>query len=864
MTKSILISCLLLFLVNVISAQHVPMGMKYQAVARDLKGQVLSDRNLQLRISLYTDVKRKDIAYSEVHKTITSAQGLFSLTIGEGHVSKGKFSKVPWSSEDVWMEVAIMADDYTEFVVISDSRMLSVPYAFHAATASELTGEGSSRGAPDDPYTKAWHLLANSNTQPGRDKLGTADLADLVIVTNNTERVRIMSDGDVNVVNSQRIGKDLSVGRDVFLNTEVPTVFPPGYVSGQTINYGKFTVENGSSTYLTGSLTVDGPVLFENTLDVEGATHLHSTLSVDGATDLNSTLNVDGATHLHGTLSVDGATDLNSSLNVDGLARISNTTQSTSVATGALVVDGGLGIAKNLYVGGSANFGGPAIFGDILEITNTTQSTASTNGALIVAGGAGIGKNLNVGGQLGVRGSNTGFMANITNMDGNTGDGLEIRLGRTHPAWNGSAYLHLTSPGAEIFDNAIATIDGWINGAPFDPLDILDFIPSAYIAGTACNLVNLLTEQLNESIGLPASINGFQILPPLTIVPEIDLDPFGSIGPYGTPEIRFPTIQVIPAIPQIPICSSFPSFTLPVISFVDVNNSLTNENQFLSFKDKDNRELGSVRAQSVSDWQLDYFDGAYFVDVLAGIVGIDFVSGIASVINTFTQIADSHNSLGVEYASGNGDYAEWLERQNADEWISAGDIVAVQSGKITKDLHQAEQVMAVSHRPIMLGNAPESHREHLGNKIAFMGQVPVKIQGPVTSGDYIVGNSSTPGYGIAVQPNHMTPEQAQLIVGRAWETNIKPGPKMVNTVIGVDNGNFLKMVQDQQAQVQLLEKRLSQLEDQMGVFIQAVQKAEAVSAELEKSNAKKMEQFKTDQADELEQQRLRKAERRGQ
>ena len=119
-----------------------------------------------------------------------------------------------------------------------------------------------------------------------------------------------------------------------------------------------------------------------------------------------------------------------------------------------------------------------------------------TNGALIVDGGVGIGKNLNVGGTLGVKGTNTGFLARIDNADAGTGDGLEIKLGKTHPAWNGSDYLHLTSPGAEFFDDAIATINGWIDGSEdFDPLDLLNFIPSAYIAGTACNLVNLLTER---------------------------------------------------------------------------------------------------------------------------------------------------------------------------------------------------------------------------------------------------------------------------------------------------------------------------------------------------------------------------------
>ncbi|MBK8831279.1 MAG: hypothetical protein IPN60_10550 [Saprospiraceae bacterium] len=43
------------------------------------------------------------------------------------------------------MEVAVQTDDETDFITISDSRMLSVPYAFHAATANEIIGNAGDR-----------------------------------------------------------------------------------------------------------------------------------------------------------------------------------------------------------------------------------------------------------------------------------------------------------------------------------------------------------------------------------------------------------------------------------------------------------------------------------------------------------------------------------------------------------------------------------------------------------------------------------------------------------------------------------------------------------------------------------------------
>ncbi|MBK8831278.1 MAG: hypothetical protein IPN60_10545 [Saprospiraceae bacterium] len=127
-------------------------------------------------------------------------------------------------------------------------------------------------------------------------------------MTNDIERMRVLQSGDINMVNSLKVGRDLDVRKNVYLNTD--TITNPhnaNNIPGQTINYGNFTVAKQSSTYLTGTLTVDDH------------------------------------------------TELNSSLNVDGLARVTNMTQSTTTGNGALVVDGGVGIARRLNVGDATN-----------------------------------------------------------------------------------------------------------------------------------------------------------------------------------------------------------------------------------------------------------------------------------------------------------------------------------------------------------------------------------------------------------------------------------------------------------------------------------------------------------------------------
>jgi hypothetical protein len=75
---------------------------------------------------------------------------------------------------------------------------------------------------------------------------------------------------------------------------------------------------------------------------------------------------------------------------VGGVLNVTDSTASTSTTTGSGIFAGGLGVAKNSFFGGSLN------------ITLTTDSTSSTTGAMINSGGMGIAKRLNVGTSLAI------------------------------------------------------------------------------------------------------------------------------------------------------------------------------------------------------------------------------------------------------------------------------------------------------------------------------------------------------------------------------------------------------------------------------------------------------------------------------
>jgi hypothetical protein len=515
-------------------------------------------------------------------------------------------------------------------------------------------------------------------------------------VTNlkNTTQSNTKDDGSLVVEGGVGIEKNLNVGGNSTVtgnSTLGGTLDVTGATTlSSTLNVDGIATYNNttqSTTKDNGSLIVEGGVGIEKNINVGGNSSVTGNSAVGGIATFNntaqSTTKDDGAVVIEGgvgiekNLNVGGNTEVDGTLGVDGITTLKNTTESSTKDNGSLVVEGGVGIEKNLNVGGNSAVTGNSTVGGTLGVTNaatfsssvnvngittlanTTQSTTFNNGALIVDGGAGIEKNLNVGGNtevdgtLGVDGVTTlrnnlnvskddgSFVATITNTNNNTGDGLKIRLGKTHPAWNGSAYLNATSPAQEFFAAQIALVRNWIdNPASFNTSQLITMSPNAHYAGTACNVLNLAFGGVNDIfdnlvLSFPppgvgnifGGNNGFQ-----TIFSELDAAladaiPDALYANLNIPAIPFPSFTLPDIIPNIPSvsCSGLPTFSMPVLSFTNLPGSLTNANQFIMFEDKDGRSLGSIRAQAVGDWATNYLDGTYIAEVMASIVGIDLL-----------------------------------------------------------------------------------------------------------------------------------------------------------------------------------------------------------------------------------------------
>ena len=501
------------------------------------------------------------------------------------------------------------------------------------------------------------------------------------------------------------------------------------------------------------------------------------TMIIDGTTDLNSDLTVNNTspTYLTGSLTVDDITDLNSELNVNNAAATN--------LSGTLTVEEETNLNSELNVQGEAT---------LQNVNLTTLNSVSEQ---------------------------SGFIATFVNEDNDSGDGIKIKLGKKAAKNDDSATItedEVKQYFGEVTEEKLNTITGILDGdlsasdlAYLATLSVPTPEDAVAIAATVCELTELigteLVDFLNSTLNLP-----------------LTLGPYGvTIAGVGYDIV--PEITMFPSLPDVNLpCSSigdgydFPSIK---VSDVFVSDPLNHENRFIEFTDNEDFTMGAIKAQSIEDWTNKYINPTFLLKLVVTFKGMDKILVMPKVKEIGSEIAGSYLSIGVTYSSGNGDYAEWLERLDSTESIGAGDIVGVIGGKITKDLSRAEQVMAISSNPIVLGNTPKSGKEYLGNYIAFMGQIPVKIMGPVRTGDYIVGKGDILGYGIAVSPENMTIEDFKHSVGRAWQEDISKGPKMINTVVGIHNGDYRNILKRYDERLKSSENRLKNIESKLDSLI---------------------------------------------
>ncbi len=174
------------------------------------------------------------------------------------------------------------------------------------------------------------------------------------------------------------------------------------------------------------------------------------------------------------------------------------------------------------------------------------------------------------------------------------------------------------------------------------------------------------------------------------------------------------------------------------------------------------------------------------------------------IVNWGAQITSLSGSLGVAYTSSAGDYAEYLMRSDSNEHLFPGDVVGMTDGLISKTTAGAQSVFSISLAPIVLGNVPAKGEESEYSKVAFLGQVPVKVRGIVHKGDFIVASGRNDGVGMALAPGSITPKQFTTVLGRAWSASEGQGVNLIKVAVGLSANDISEIASNEQAELDSL------------------------------------------------------------
>src|SRR5665647_1203804 len=100
-----------LFVSSISFGQNVPLGIFYQAVARDNFGKELINKDINVKFSIISGNPLGPVVYQELHSDITTSKyGVFSLVIGHGTPTGGLYgelSQIQWNTAFHYLKIEV-------------------------------------------------------------------------------------------------------------------------------------------------------------------------------------------------------------------------------------------------------------------------------------------------------------------------------------------------------------------------------------------------------------------------------------------------------------------------------------------------------------------------------------------------------------------------------------------------------------------------------------------------------------------------------------------------------------------------------------------------------------------------------------
>lgn len=161
---------ILLLVTSTSFGQNVPLGIFYQAVARDNYGKELVNKDIDVKFSIISENPLGTVVYQELHSKVNTTKfGVFSLIIGHGTPTGGTYgdlSQIQWGQAYHYLKIEVKFDN--DFIDMGTIQFLAVPYALYAQKSLEpgpagAKGDPGPKGDQGDPASDNQTLSFNGN-----------------------------------------------------------------------------------------------------------------------------------------------------------------------------------------------------------------------------------------------------------------------------------------------------------------------------------------------------------------------------------------------------------------------------------------------------------------------------------------------------------------------------------------------------------------------------------------------------------------------------------------------------------------------------------------------------------------------------
>jgi hypothetical protein len=126
---------ILAVLVSVCVWAQAPQKMSYQAVVRNADNTLVANQNVSARIWVLQGSANGTAVYIETQTAVTNANGLMTLSVGEGTSVSGSFGTIDWANGPYFLKTEIDPAGGSSYALETVQQLMSVPYALYANEA---------------------------------------------------------------------------------------------------------------------------------------------------------------------------------------------------------------------------------------------------------------------------------------------------------------------------------------------------------------------------------------------------------------------------------------------------------------------------------------------------------------------------------------------------------------------------------------------------------------------------------------------------------------------------------------------------------------------------------------------------------